>query len=93
MLCKAGFQGDAIPLAGCKGGALRRADRERENYPVDDFSVQGQADAPRSAEVGETLLGVPRGQGPAGKFSGSGKAQRLFRCSGANVACHFAKLA
>ena len=36
----------------------------------------------RCAE-GETLAGGSKGAGPSGKFSGSGKATRLFRWSGA----------
>ena len=53
-----------------------------ENYPVDDFRLIMSVRRLWCAEVGQTFAGVPRGEA-TGKFSGSGKAHRLFRCSGA----------
>ena len=74
-------------MAGCKGRALRLAGEDCKN--IRGMILWSDDSLPAPVCRGrKTLLGVPRGQSPSGKFRKSPKAP-----SGANVACHFAKLA
>ena len=65
------FKG-TLPLAGCKGGTLRRIDRWIADHRVDDVLCGYQGVVLRCAEA-EGLAGGSKGAKPTGKFNGIGK--------------------
>ena len=72
VLCTGGDSKGTLPLAGCKGGTLRRIDRWIADYPVDDVLSGCQEVVLRCAEA-EGLAGGSKGAKPTGKFNGIGK--------------------
>ena len=61
-----------FPLAGCKGGTLRRIDRWIADHRVDDVLCGYRGVVLRCAEA-EGLAGGSKGAKPTGKFNGIGK--------------------
>ena len=72
VLCTGRDSKGTLPLAGCKGGTLRRIDRWIADYPMDDVLCGYQGVVLRCAEA-EGLAGGSKGAKPTGKFNGIGK--------------------
>ena len=71
-LCTGRDSKGTLPLAGCKGGTLRRIDRWIADHRVDDVLCGYQGVVLRCAEA-EGLAGGSKGAKPTGKFNGIGK--------------------
>ena len=71
-LCTGRDSKGTLPLAGCKGGTLRRIDRWIADHRVDDVLCGYRGVVLRCAEA-EGLAGGSKGAKPTGKFNGIGK--------------------
>ena len=83
MIDRAGFQGMQSLWRDARVEPLDGLTGTDNNYPVDDYCMILSVSRAPVCRGRTDLARGSKGAKPTGKFSESGKAQRLLRCSGA----------